>query len=282
MNATAVRHLSFIAAIGLGLIATSCAGGPQPPKLGTPGFYWLAAKETYAAGDYAKASQHLEQLCRSENEFTARAQAWNLIMTAGMTKSYMELADYFEYGSRARPMNPTQFRRQMSDYRTYASRLSLQFAQTLLDFQKKNQDAEIALDFSCPVGSALPSPQITKIGSGDLPTPAVMDDILKQHLKTGVLLQTCRALGFPEDSAKAQELFRSGNVKVPRATFLLAMAHALQEQSELYGHSKLDQPDRLKMFSANALDTLKAVPETEQTKKLSTKIEKALKLASTN
>ncbi|HVX67497.1 MAG TPA: hypothetical protein VHA11_12880 [Bryobacteraceae bacterium] len=281
MHPKAVRHLSLFLAVGLGLVAISCSTGPQPPKPGTPAFYWLAAKETYAAGDYLKTAEHLEQLCRTQNEYTPRAQAWYLIMTSGMTKSYMELADYFEFGSRARRMSPTQFRRQMSDYRTYASRLSLQFAQVLLDFQKNNKDQDIQLDFKAPVGSALPSPQIAKIGNGDLPTPAVMDDLRRQHLQTGVLLATCRAVGHPEDSAKTQELFRAGPVKVPRATFLLAMASALQEQSEIFAHSKLDMPDRLKMYNASALDTLKMVPESEQTKKLAAKIQKSLKLAST-
>ncbi|HEX8983913.1 MAG TPA: hypothetical protein VF767_00725 [Bryobacteraceae bacterium] len=278
MNAKVVRHLSLLTAIGLVLVAMSCSGGPEPPKVGTPAFYWAAAHETYAAGDYQKTIEHLEHLCRNQNDYTARAQAWYLVMTSGMTKSYMELADNFEFGARARPANPTQFRRQTSDLRTYASRLSLQFAQMLLDFEKNNKDAEVTLDFPFPQGSALPSPQLTKIGNGEMPASAVVDDVRKQHLKTGVVLQTCRALGHPEDSAKGQELLKSGSVKVPRETFLLAMASALQEQSELYGHTKLDQPDRLKMFSANALDTLKQVPESEQTKKLNAKIQKSLKL----
>jgi hypothetical protein len=280
MNAKIVRYLSLLTAIGFVLVATSCSGGPEPPKPGTPAFYWSAARETYEAGDYQKTTEHLEQLCRKQNEYTARAQAWYLIMTSGMTKSYMELADNFEFGARARPANPTQFRRQTSDLRTYASRLSLQFAQMLLDFEKNNKDPQVTLDFPFPVGSPLPSPQLTKIGNGEMPASAVLDDIRKQHLRTGVVLQTCRVLGHPEDSAKGQDLLKNGSAKVPRETFLLAMASALQEESELYGHTKLDQPDRLKMFSANALETLKGVPESEQTKKLSAKIQKSLKLVS--
>jgi hypothetical protein len=268
-------------AVGLGLIATSCSSGPEPPKPGTPAFFWSAAKETYAAGDYQKTAEHLERICSTQNPYTTRAQAWYLILTSGMTKSYMELADDFELGARARSHNPTQFRRQMSDLRTYASRLSLQFAQVLLDFEKNNQDAQIPLDFTFPVGSALPAPQLTKIGNGELPASAVLDDLRRQHLQTGVILQTCRALGFPEDSAKAQEVFRAGNPKAPREAFLLAMASALQEQSELFGRAKLDNPDRLKMFNSSALDTLKLVPENAATKKLSAKIQKTLKLAST-
>ncbi len=280
MNAKAVRNLSVLLIVGAGLVVTSCSSGPEPPKPGTPAFYWLAAKETYAAGDYQKTIEHLEQICHHQSDYTARAQAWDLILTAGMAKAYTDLADYFEYGSRARPMNPTQFRRQMSDFRTYASRLSLQFAQVFEDFEKGNKDPKITLDFTFPTGSALPSPQITKIGNGELPAPAILDDIRKQHLKTGVVLQTCRAVGVPDDTAKAQQMFGAGTVQVPRETFLFAMATALHDQAQLFVRTKLDQPDRLKMFDGHALEIVKALPETKETAALSTKIQKSLKLVS--
>ena len=278
MNLKAVRYISVLAIISVALIATACSSGPEPPKAGTPAYSWLAAKETYATGDYQRTLEHLDAVCRTQNEFTARAQVWELIMSSGMAKSYMDLADYFEFGSRARPMNPGQFRRFMSDYRTYASRLSLQFAQLFQDFEKNNKDAKITFDFPFPDGTALPSPMITKIGNGDMPQSAVMDDIRRQHLKTGVVLQTCRALGFPEDTAKAHELFKAQSVQVPRETFMLAMATALYDQAQLFGRAKLDQPDRLKLFDGHALDLVKGLPQSKETTALTAKIQKSLKL----
>lgn len=280
MNSKRVRVLSAIVIAGGGLLATSCSSGPEPPRPGTPAFFWSAAKETYAAGDYQKTSEHLAHIYRTENPYTARAQAWNLILTSGMAKSYMDLADYFDYGARARAMNPGQFRRQASDFRTYASRLALQFAETFNDFDKGNKDPKVALDFTYPEGSALASPQIAKIGHGDLPTPAVLDDIRRQHLKTGVVLATCSALGVPEDTAKAQQIFKTGPVQVPRETFLFAMANALHEQAQLFGRTKLDQPQRLKMFDSRALDLVKTLPQTKEAAALSVKIQKSLKLVS--
>jgi hypothetical protein len=280
MNFSAVRNLSVSVLIGAGLIATSCSSGPEPPKPGTPAFYWSAAKENYAAGDYQKASEHLEKLCIAPGEYQARAQAWYLILASGMAHSYIDMADYFDYGARARAASPIAFRRQASDYRTYASRLALQFAEALDDFQKNNKDQQISLDFGYPEGSALGSPLLAKIGHGDMPDSAVVDDIRRQALKTGVLLQTCRAAGFPDDTAKTQEIFKSPKVQVARSTFLLAMANALHEQAQLFTRAKMDQPDRLKMFDMRALDTLKVLPQTKETTDLSTKIQKSLKLVS--
>jgi hypothetical protein len=278
MKAKAVRNLSLLLLVGAALVATSCSTGPEPPRPGTPAFFWGAAQENYAAGDYQQASEHLEHICRTQNDFTARAQAWYLILSSGMAKSYIEMADFFEYGSRAKPMNPTVFRRPMSDYRTYASRLSLQFAQAFQDFEKNNKDQQIPFDFKFPDGSALPSPQLARIGHGEIPSPAVVDDIRRQVLKTGVVLQTCLAVGAPEDSAKAQEMFKAGKVLVPRGTFLLAMATALHDQAQLFVRAKLDQPERVKAFDARALEIVKALPQTKEAAALSTRIQKSLKL----
>src|ERR1035437_2214362 len=107
---SARRWRDVVIALGaLGLVAagTSCSSGPQPPQPGTPAFYWATAKETYRAGDFLKASENLQRILVSENEFTARARAWDTVISAGLTQGYIELADNWEAGARANRPNPT-------------------------------------------------------------------------------------------------------------------------------------------------------------------------------
>jgi hypothetical protein len=271
------RALFICLVLFCGLVSISCNTGPAPPAVGSPEFYWAAAKETYAAGDYVKASEHLSSLTGKETPFTSRAQAWQLILTAGMAHGYMEMADYFEFGAKANRGNPTPFRRNMRDFRTYASRLALQFAETWERFEKLNQDQEITLDFPFPRGSALPNPLLSKIGNGELLQAAVLDDTRRQQLETGVVLMTCRAVGAPDDTAKTQELFKTSPVKVPREVFLLEMANQLHEFSNLYGPAKMNEPQRQEFMLTHAGDVLKTVPETKQSKALLAKVEKGLK-----
>ncbi len=271
--------LSLMILIACGLAVTSCSTGPSAAKPGTPAFYWGAARETFAAGDYLKTIEHLEGVCRTENEFTARARPWLLIMTSGMARGYMHLSDTFELGTRANRVNPTPFRRYMLDFRTYASRLSLQFATAFEAFEKNSTDAKVSLAFQYPTGSPFSSPQLAKIGNGELLQPAVVDDVRRSELRHAVLMETCRAAGFRDDTAKTSELFKAGNVQVAREVFMLEMASNLHDQAQLFVRTKLDQPDRLKMFSSHAADVVKALPETKETKALNTKIQKTLKLA---
>src|ERR1022692_1116216 len=122
MTSTILLAASVAIAAGLNF---SCSGsdGPQP---GTPGFYWAAAKEAFSAGDYNKTGQHLDKLLASANEFTGRALAWQLILTSGTIRGYMDVADNLELAVRMNRADPGQFRKYVSNSRSSAGRLSLQ------------------------------------------------------------------------------------------------------------------------------------------------------------
>ena len=274
---TRSRVFVIAAAIAVILIATSCSTGPEPPRMGTPGFYWQAAKETFAAADYVKANSHLEQVIKTDNEFTARALPWRLVLTAGMAKGYGELADTYEAGARANKINPTPFRRQTSEYRSAAGHLALQFGETFLKFSKTRYEQNIPLTFSFPTGSTAPVQELSKIGFGAALPPAVAESVPKRVIERAVVLAACGALGARDDVAKAQAVFQPGNPQAPRDVFVLALANNLFDLSDLFSRSKLDQPDRVQLFSNEALDVLKTIQETKETKDLTARIQKALK-----
>jgi hypothetical protein len=74
-------------------------------------------------------------------------------------------------------------------------------------------------------------------------------------------------------------VLKSGDAKVPRAAFVMAMGNSLYEQSQLYSRQKLDEPAKQKIFCGRALEALKMLPESKETKALNTKIEASLKKA---
>ena len=62
-----------------------------------------------------------------------------------------------------------------------------------------------------------------------------------------------------------------------RSPDLLAMATELHDLGQIYGCTKLDEPQRLEFFLTHSMDTLKPLPESKDTKALTAKLEKALK-----
>jgi hypothetical protein len=258
------------------LILASCSGSTAPQP-GTPAFYWDAARTTYAASDYTKTIDNLDKIGSSQNEYAARAQPWLLVLTSGMAQGYEELADSFEAGARINRGNATAFHRQVSNCRSAANHLALQFAENFATFQKNNKDEYILLAFGYPAGSPTPVPLLTKISNGALPPPADIETAQRRAVERAVLLATCRAAGAADDPAKVQDLLKSGDGKVARAAFVTAMANVLYEQSQLYSHQKLDDPEKQKIFCSRALEALKTLPESKETKALNTKIEASLK-----
>src|SRR5258708_30296178 len=114
MSVFSPRFAALLVAFAL-LGLTSCSG-PTTARVGTPEFYWYAAKETYTAGDYLKTADHLDHLIDGQNEYTARAIPWSLVLTSGMAAGYIELADSYTAGAPvnkahapALPRNATQY-----------------------------------------------------------------------------------------------------------------------------------------------------------------------------
>jgi hypothetical protein len=111
ISARRLRAVAIALSIaGLVAAGTSCSSGPQPPQAGTPAFFWAAARETWRAGDFLKTSENLQRILATENDYTARARAWDTAISAGITQAYIELADAWEAGARANRANPTPFR----------------------------------------------------------------------------------------------------------------------------------------------------------------------------
>ena len=261
-----------IAAVSL----IGCSSQNAPPQKGTPAFYWLAANETYAAGDYVRTVEHLRALVGTESDYKEKALPWLLVTTSGLASGYEDLADAYELGARARKADPASFRRSMSNYRTLAARYSLQFAEGFQSFQSTVKDT-VPLGFKYPVGSPAQSPLLNKVITGAPLQGAEADTLEKHAVARSVLLRTCDAAGAPNDAAKTQELFKAGNAQTPRSGFLLAMAQALYEHSQIYGRRKMDEPQKLKVLCGRASDVLKQLPDSKERKELLSKIQSTLK-----
>jgi hypothetical protein len=172
--------------------------------------------------------------------------------------------------------DPALFRKQVSQYRGFAGRLSMQTADNFVKLQAI-KDAEAAIGFPYPPGTANPVPQLDKVVRGIAPQPAEMETAERRALERGILLTASRATGNPDDPARTQEFLKPGNGKVPRATFDLAMANALYEEAMLFGRQKLDQPEKMQILLTRAQEVLKGLPEARETKDLGAKIQGELK-----
>lgn len=271
------RILALVSvAVCLGLIVlTACSSGPQPPQPGTPAYHWAAAKDAYRLGDYQKVNSSLAAITRTENDFTARARAWEVINAAGVARAFVVLADTYEEGAKKNRPNPLPFRKQVTVFRTAASAAAMQFTEAYHKFVDNNKEASVALAFDPPPADSPEPIELQKVSTGLMLPEAELARVQRGMLQRGVMLAAAAAVGAKEDGAKAAEIIKTG--QVPRNTFLLAMASALYDTADLFSPSKLDQPNRTKMLCQEAMEALNVLPASSETKDLSGKIQALLK-----
>ena len=262
---------------------SSCTSGPTPPKMGSPGWYYAAAREQYAAGDYVKAQEHLEKIMGGEGQYKQRAFTWHMVILAGMARGYRELADAYEAGAPEARAATGEFRRSVNDYRRTSRQYSMGLAEELTRLEKDLAAAEkITLEFPFPSGSGNEPVGWATVRKGILPRDAERSTVLRQSVARGMLLQSAEVVG--EDPAKAAETFKTQPVEVPRAIFLHGMGASLVEQAALFDRKKLQEPNNQRLLLGLAATCAKDASEApsddalkKRIKDLQAKIEKAQK-----
>jgi len=271
--------MACLAALSL----VSCKSGPPPVRMGTAEWYWNAAREQYAAGDFVKTQEHLEKLMDGDSQFKARAASWYVVLLAGMARGSRELADAYEDGAPAAKAQTADFRRTVNDQRRMARHSRSLLAEQINRVQQETDKADkVALEFAFPIGSAAEPPTLINIRKGLLPQDAERASVNRQSIARGIVLQAAAAVG--EDPAKAAEMFKAQPLEVPRFVFLHGVADGLVEQSALFNRKKLQEPDKKKILLDLAAGCAKSAGEAagddamkKKIKDLQAKIEKEQK-----
>lgn len=274
-------RFSAILTVASLLLLTACSssesGKPAAAKPGTPAFFWAAAKSSFAAGDYAKANEHLGRLTKSE--LKEKSVPLQLVVLGGMVKGYIEYAEKFEYGAKANKSNPLAFRRNMNDAMALAQRTTLAFAENFESFEKAGIPEKIVLEVGMPKGSLGQDTRLSQVAAGLQPGPADIEMIKATATERGVLSAMCEVAGAPKDPAKLKEMVSGGSLEVTKEKFLLAMAGMLEEQAGLYVEKKLNDKEKMAFFLKHASEAIQPLPDSPAKKELVKKIETAQKAA---
>jgi hypothetical protein len=259
------------------LCLTSCSSGPSAPEPGTPRFYWGAAREMWSSGDYLKTLDNLSHLTADQNDFTVKAQPWEIIVGAGVARGYVDLGEACEAAIHKSPAQGN-LRRQLSTWRGNANGTALALADTFQKFSAANKQASIPLEFTWPpAGNAAIPSQRDRFATGTPVSAGDLEALEQTMVQRGVMLAAARATGAGDDTAKAQELFRQPKPAVATETFMVGMAQALYDLSALYGPKKLDMPNRHDMLVKLASGAAKAYPKNKDAVALLAKIDKEAK-----
>jgi hypothetical protein len=271
-----MKPLLVVGLMGSAIFLAGCSSGPQQIKPGSPAFFWAVAKESYRTGDLVKADTTLQELAAGDSEFAARAQVWHLVLAAGLTEGFSELADAYDSGT-THGANPLQFQNRAANLRSVAATDALEFAQGVHALAGGEPQANIQLAFAFPEGSDAPPEGLFPIANGNWPSEADAESLQTAMLERATQAAAAAAAGAPHDRTRARSLFQAVQTQVPRETFLEGMAELLFEQSDLFAFQRMGRPDRFTLMCYEAAQALQSIPETPHRKELLAKIQATLK-----
>jgi hypothetical protein len=246
--------------------------GPAPPKPGTPPFFWAAARAAYQKGDFQAAMKNLNSIIATENEFTRRAQIWQLVLDSGIARGEMEWADILDEGRPAAKAREIDFRRLANEARTLAGQSAMRFADTGHKLMPNLTDDEITLPFTFPDVNRNRPVEVERIIKGILPLPAEVERLHNLMMRRGVAQSVIAVADPGGDFEKAKALFSAPEPKVKREQFLFFLASQFTELSQLFAPKKLDRAARMKLFLDEAKEALAPVPKSPERDKLQKKI----------
>ena len=243
MNRTTV--LLILGSLCTAFLFISCSEPERGPTVGSPEWFWLAANESYAGGDYEKTADHLENAADSENPWEARAAIWRFVLLDGLARGYMELADGYQDGVKINQRNASALQNSIQQYQRDARRHTINLVESLGTVRKMIGKAEsIQLDFTVPGGSAADSPALGMVLDGNVPKESQAIDAENQTVERGIILATTAAIGAGEDAAKTRKTFETPPVEVAANIFFLNVAASLLDRSEVFDRKHLNEPDK--------------------------------------
>ena len=241
------RYFGVLSATGLVALLSSCSSSSLSTPRAESAELWSAANERYMAGDYLKAISNLESLLDRYRQYCARALPLSLVLTSGVAAGYLDVAESYAAGARANKAKATALKRKASVYRALANHMVLQFAESARRIEQL-AGGSVQLAFAPPRGNGAEPPLFEKIASGIEPDQADEETTVALAVDYGVLVSVTNAAGAANNFAKVAPLLQRGEVLVPRATFMKAIAGSLERESQLYARNKLDDAPKLAML----------------------------------
>ena len=282
MTRTAV--LLILSSLCAAFLLVSCSESQRGPAIGTPEWFWVAANDTHAAGNYEKAADHLENAADSENPWQERAAIWRFVLLDGLARGYMELAEAYQDGARKNQGNAPKLQNSIQQYQRDARRHTIDLVESLGTARKMMGTAQsIQLDFPLATGSAAESPTLGIVLGGTAPNEYQAIDAETQTVERGIILATTAAIGAGDDAAKTRTTFETPPVEVAPNIFFLCLATSLLDRSEVFDRDHLNEPDKRDVMLKFAGDFNKPALEGEdedlkkQAEELQEKIEEAKK-----
>jgi hypothetical protein len=230
-------HLLLLAVCSILGAGTACISVPKGYES------WKQVNREYESRDYIKTLNYLDDLLRTENDYTARAAALKVVILGGMARSALEIEEACAKGIyRVKRSDSGPYKTCIEGFRWRARTNTLGLIDALNEFEKSAEaSGTVSLDFPLPDASSAPSPMIGRTVAGSIPVEKVFEPSVARNVDRQILLQVCDLVATAEVAA-VKDMFASPPVTIPKETFLVGVAKTLLVAAAVFGEDQLADP----------------------------------------
>ena len=228
-------HLLFLAVYSILGAVSACISVPEGYE------DWKEVNREYESRDYINTLNYLDDLLRTENDYTARAAALKVVILGGMTRSALEIEEACAEGIfMVKQADGGPYKACIEAFRWRARTNTLGLIEALSELEKSTAaGGTVSLDFPLPEASAEPSPMIGRTRAGAMPAEKVFEPSVARIVDRQILLQVCDVVAKGEVPA-VKDMFASPPVTIPKETFLVGVAKTLLVAAAVFGEDRLD------------------------------------------
>ena len=216
--------------------------GEEGPARGTSEWYWASAMTSYSEGDFDAALEDLNYAQDDGGELAARAGVLQGVLTAGLARANMEIADACRAGREKNIDVVGLVGSPLQRIDRNVEQNIISFVEGLGNFQSAIGTGDVTLAFPFPPGNQTKSSAMESLREGEMISEAQLTDGILDMQQLGVVETFAMAAGLGDNYAEAQAKFDEGPVTVPRDRFELTVAGFLVEMSGEFTQTKMNKP----------------------------------------
>lgn len=241
------------------MVAAGCSQEPQVDR-NSPEYLFSQMQEAVGDGRYEKAASWTVDLQTKfpKSEQTVKAQLLEIIVLAGQSEGYRNIADAYLAGMEADPQQYGKLRSTAFNYHRKRKSVALALYQACDRFLKRHSpQTTYALESLWPVDDSDKGPdQLEEVRAGKLLDSEQQQQVEVVALPMGIARMLARFLGSEGDLVQAQTTLKQGAMDLVPSQLLLTVTQCLLDNQKLFGREGLSEIKNYSLFLREALESL--------------------------
>jgi hypothetical protein len=241
----------------LGLILSiSCSGGKPQISKNSPEYVYLQAKEAMAEVKYEKAIGLTTDLQQKfpDSEYAAKARILRVVLLAGMSSAYRDMADAYLEGFEKPGGNSGKLRGTAFDYLRKQKNAALGFSESCDYFLKDTSAAKTyVLECDFPAREVSHNKRLEEVKEGNVLDGEQRRAAEEHEVWDGMINTLSFFVGAAGDRPKAKKLLESGTKVMDRPEFIVRLGRTLLDNQKVFGRQQLNDVQLFRQFYDKAV-----------------------------